>query len=121
MTDYTATVDRYLAVWNEPDTDARTAAIAEIWAVDGHYTDPLSAVTGRADFGAMVAKVREMFPGHTFRRYGEVDGHHDTARFGWEMLSGTGDSTVVGFDVMALAPDGRIRAIYGFLDKVPAH
>ena len=43
------------------------------------------------------------------------------ARFGWELIpEGGHESVVVGFDVAVLAEDGRIKQVYGFLDKVPA-
>jgi SnoaL-like domain len=121
MTDYNELVERYLAVWNEPDADARAKGIAGLWSEDGGYTDPLATVTGHEGIGAVVAGARDMFPGFVFRPHGRVDGHHDVARFGWELVPAAGgESVVVGFDVAVIAPDGRLRAVYGFLDKVPA-
>jgi hypothetical protein len=121
VTDFVALVDRYLAIWNEPDPDARTTALAQLWTDDGTYTDPFSAVSGRGGLATVVTKTRERFPGHHFRQVGSVDGHHDVARFGWELVSAEGESIVVGLDVMVVSPDGRIRAIHGFLDTVPSH
>ncbi len=61
-----------------------------------------------------------MFPGHVFEFAGKVDAHHDVVRFGWELVpEGGGEATVVGFDVAVVAEDGRLRSVYGFLDKVP--
>jgi hypothetical protein len=31
-----------------------------------------------------------------------------------------GEPVAVGFDVVVTADDGRLRAVYGFLDKAPA-
>jgi hypothetical protein len=68
---------------------------------------------------ATIGAVQDMFPGHAFRLAGEVDAHHDTARFQWHLLPpGANEPLVVGFDVVAL-DDGRIRRVHGFLDKVP--
>src|SRR5215468_2653689 len=39
--DATQLVERYLDTWNETDADARRAAVAEIWADDGRYVDPM--------------------------------------------------------------------------------
>ncbi len=62
-----------------------------------------------------------MFPGHVFRLAGDVDAHHGIARFGWELVPATGgEPLVVGFDVAVAAADGRLRGVYGFLDRVPA-
>jgi hypothetical protein len=113
-------VNRYLAVWNTADADARLAAVEDLFTEDATYTDPLADVAGRDGIAAVVAGARDMFPGHEFRPYGTADGHHDLVRFGWEMVPDGGDEpTVIGFDVAVLAPDGRVRAVHGFLDKVP--
>ncbi len=112
--------DRYIAVWNEPDADARRRAVADLWTEDGTYTDPLAAVEGHETIEAVIAGAREQFPGHTFKLIGNVDAHHDVVRFGWELVpNGGGESVVVGFDVAVIAGDGRLRNVYGFLDKIP--
>jgi len=51
---------------------------------------------------------------------GPADGHHDVARFRWHLGRPGEEPLVEGFDVVELAPDGRIRTVRGFLDKVPA-
>ncbi len=56
-----------------------------------------------------------------FRLTGAVDGHHDTARFSWELVSETdGAAPVAGSDVITLDAGGRITAVLGFLDRAPA-
>ena len=60
------------------------------------------------------------FPGFTFRLAGTPDAHHDVVRFTWELAQGDAEALVVGSDVALLAEDGRIGAVAGFLDKVPA-
>ncbi|WP_169949977.1 nuclear transport factor 2 family protein [Microbispora sp. H11081] len=124
MTDYTALAERYVAAWNERDPEARAKAVAELWTEDGGYTDPLAAVTGHDGIAAVIAGAQEMFPGLVFTLAGPVDGHHDIARFTWhlgqESPAESAEPVVIGFDVVALGEDGRIRSVYGFLDKVPA-
>ena len=69
----------------------------------------------------MIAAAREQFPGFEFRLTGVVDGHHDIARFSWELVSAAdGSAPVAGSDVITLDGQGRIRAVLGFLDRVPA-
>jgi hypothetical protein len=44
MTKLDELVDRYVAVWNEPDADRRRECIAALWAEDGaHFTPSLEA------------------------------------------------------------------------------
>jgi hypothetical protein len=113
-------VDRYIAVWNEPDANARRRAVAELWTEDGTYTDPLAAAEGPEAIEAVIAAAREQFPGHVFKLIGDIDAHHDIVRFRWELVPESGDeSVVVGFDVAVAASNGSLRNVYGFLDKVP--
>ncbi len=121
MSDFTEIVDRYIAVWNEPDERARARAIADLWTASGGYTDPLAAVSGTAGINGLVSAARAQFPGYTFTRAGDVDAHHNIARFGWNLVpDGGGEPLVVGFDVAVATDDGRLAHFYGFLDKVPA-
>lgn len=121
MSDFTELVERYLQTWNEPDADVRAKAVAEVWAENGTYTDPLASVQGHAGVLAVIAGAREQFPGLVFRLTGAVDAHHDIARFTWELVSaGGGESLVEGFDVAVADGEGRLIAVYGFLNKVPS-
>jgi hypothetical protein len=121
MTDFNDLANRYIDAWNEPDDHRRRKAVAQLWTENGSYTDPLADVTGPAAIDALIAGVRAQFSGHVFRLGGPVDAHHDIARFTWELVPADGDeATVIGFDVAAADPDGRLRHVYGFLDKVPA-
>ncbi|MCM2580203.1 nuclear transport factor 2 family protein [Streptomyces meridianus] len=119
-TRYTIAVARYFEAWNSTDPAARTKAVAAAWTEDGGYTDPLAEATGHDALAAVIAGVRELFPGFAFRQTGTVDGHHDTARFSWELVADAdGSAPVAGSDVIVLADDGRIRSVIGFLDRVP--
>ena len=40
MSDLTATVDTYLAAWNETDPARRAELVEQVWAPDGTLTDP---------------------------------------------------------------------------------
>jgi hypothetical protein len=112
-------IDRYIESWNETDPTARRALIDEVWAESGRYTDPLGAVEGRDAIDATIGAVQQQFPGLRFGA-GPVDGHHDIARFTWTLGADGAEPLVVGFDVAVITDDGRIAAIHGFLDKLPA-
>ena len=72
-TDLTALVDRYIAMWNEPDSARRRALIARTWTEGASYLDPMMQGDGRSGIDAMVEGVQQRFPGHRFRRTSEVD------------------------------------------------
>ncbi|MEU1106196.1 nuclear transport factor 2 family protein [Streptomyces tibetensis] len=114
-------VARYFEAWNADNASARAKAVAAAWTEDGRYTDPLADVSGHEGIAAVIAAAREQFPGFEFRLTGGVDGHHDIARFSWELVSTADGSTpVAGSDVITLDGQGRIRAVLGFLDRLPA-
>ncbi|MFF0015475.1 nuclear transport factor 2 family protein [Streptomyces sp. NPDC005374] len=118
---YENSVARYFEAWNAREPEARAKAVAAAWAAGGGYTDPLADVTGHEQIVAVIAAAHEQFPGFAFRLTGAVEGHHDTARFSWELVSeADGSAPVAGSDVITLDDDGRIRAVLGFLDRVPA-
>ncbi|GIH94182.1 nuclear transport factor 2 family protein [Planobispora siamensis] len=118
MTDFTALAEQYIALWNETGP-ARRKLIDALCEEDVAYTDPLAAVRGRDALDGLIGAVQEQFPGMVFRLGGPVDGHHDLARFTWHLGPRDGEEIVVGFDVVVVT-DGRIGAVHGFLDKVPA-
>ncbi|MFJ8744934.1 nuclear transport factor 2 family protein [Embleya sp. NPDC127516] len=118
--DYTATVENYLAGWNEPDADKRRALVASAFTEDATYTDPLGAVVGHDGITGLIGVVQGQFAGLVFTLGGPVDGHHDVVRFQWHLGPEGAEAPVVGFDVAVLDATGRIKAVHGFLDKVPA-
>ncbi|MFF5008412.1 nuclear transport factor 2 family protein [Streptomyces phaeochromogenes] len=118
---YETAVARYFEAWNAGGKEALTKAVTAAWTADGTYTDPLSDVRGQDGIAAVIAGAHEQFPGFEFRLTGAVDGHHDLARFSWELVAvADGSAPVAGFDVITLSDDGRIRSVHGFLDRVPA-
>ncbi|RKE18586.1 nuclear transport factor 2 family protein [Streptomyces sp. TLI_171] len=117
--DLQSLAERYLAAWNETDPAARRKLVEETWAPDGRYVDPLVEARGHEQFDATLAAVQAQFAGLVFR-LGQVDAHHDVARFTWELApEGAAEALVVGFDVLTATEDGRIATVVGFLDRVP--
>ncbi|MFK4148805.1 nuclear transport factor 2 family protein [Streptomyces sp. NPDC004065] len=117
---YETAVARYFEAWNADEPEARAKAVAAAWSPDGSYTDPLADVSGHDGIAAVITAARGQFPGFAFRPTGTVDGHHDTARFSWELVStADGSAPVAGSDVITLDAGGRIRTVLGFLDRVP--
>ncbi|MGW1208543.1 nuclear transport factor 2 family protein [Streptomyces sp. NPDC002499] len=118
---YELAAARYFEAWNAGEPEELAKAVATAWAADGGYTDPLVDVSGHEQIAAVIAGAHEQFPGFSFKLAGAVDGHHETARFAWELVNeADGSAPVAGFDVITLDADGRIRSVLGFLDRVPA-
>jgi hypothetical protein len=118
MNTLTDLIDRYMATWNETDGGRRRDLIARTWTESASYLDPMLQGEGRDAIDAMIAGVQEKFPGHRFRRTGEVESHHDRVRFTWELSPEAGDPVVTGTDFGIVAPGDRLQAITGFFDHV---
>ncbi|UGB38735.1 nuclear transport factor 2 family protein [Frateuria soli] len=112
-------IANYLRTWNEADPLRRRALIEDVYAEHATYTDPMAQAHGWEAIDATIDAVQGMFPGHVFTLAGEVDAHHDVARFHWHLAApDASEPLVIGFDVAEL-DEGRIRRVHGFLDKVP--
>ena len=120
MSDVTAMVDTYLAMWNETDAARRAEHIGRAWAADGRYVDPMLEAEGHAGLDEMVRGVQARFPGHRFRRVSGVDAHHAELRFGWELAAPDGAVVVAGIDVGQVGPDGKLCRVTGFFGGLPA-
>lgn len=119
MDDFTGLAERYIAVWNESDPVQRRLLVERLWSGDARYVDPLADVSGHDGIDTMIGAVQGQFPGMTFSLAGDVDAHHEQARFCWELGAEGSAALVFGFDVALRGPDGRLVLVLGFLDKVP--
>lgn len=118
MQQFTELVDLYLAVWNETDHQRRRELIARTWTENATYVDPLMRAEGHDGIDSLVEGVHARFPGHRFRRAGQIDAHHDRVRFAWE-LGPEGAPALAGGVDFGVIEGGRLREITGFLDFAP--
>jgi hypothetical protein len=119
MSDFQDLAKRYIETWNETDGERRRRLIEDLYTEDGSYTDPLVEAVGWDVIDQTLGAVQQQFAGLEFSLAGDVDGHHDTARFTWHLAApGAEEPLVIGFDVI-VTDNGKVRRVYGFLDKVP--
>lgn len=121
MSNVNEAVINYLAAWNETDAGRRRAIIGQTWAEDGRYLDAHREGVGHAGIDAMIAEVQQRFAGYRFRLSSGIEAHHDRVRFSW--IAGASPEAPLffgGTDFAVLDEDGRLRAVTGFTDAVPA-
>jgi ketosteroid isomerase-like protein len=119
MIDAQNLAQRYIASWNEADAATRRQLIDSLWTDDARYVDPMMQAEGQDGIATLIGGVHTQFPGHRFALTGKVDGHGPYVRFSWSL--GPADGTVIarGTDFAAVAEDGRLTRVTGFLDQVP--
>jgi hypothetical protein len=118
-TSITTVVDGYIAAWNTADAGDRRALIAQVFADDTTYVDPLMQGTGHDGIDALIAGAQGQYPGHRFELLGDADHHNDRVRFSWTLVGPDGP-IAVGRDFATLADDGRLRDVTGFLEAPAA-
>ena len=105
-------------VFNEPDEQRRTDAIARTYTPDVEWTDAEGATTGREALATKATALRGTLSGLEFTAAGAA---HELSGFGylaWNLAPPGGDAVVSGFDVV-LTRDGLISALYTVVTKSP--
>lgn len=120
MTDIEQLVNRYVAVWNEPDPGVRDKEVAALWAPDAVQYLEERTVRGRAELTVRVAEAYEQFVrdgGFEFRCAGDAVGHHDLVRFSVYMVPAAGGPVAwTGFIVLRLDGSGQVLADHQFAE-----
>ncbi|MCO1574531.1 nuclear transport factor 2 family protein [Crossiella sp. SN42] len=107
-------VEKYIAMWNEPDNRVRRAMIDEVFTPNATYTDPTVAADGTAAIDEYVGTAQKNFTGMLFT-YDSVLTHHDAVHFSWQVGPASAPPVASGFDV-AWFEGGRISRLFGFFN-----
>ena len=115
-------VQRYGAIWNEPDVNCRRRGIVELWSDEAtHYTETRAA-HGHAEIETRIAEAYEQFVGtgnFVFKALDDADTHHHVVRLKWVMVTQVGGKeAAAGTVFIILGSDGRIQKDYQFTDDI---
>lgn len=112
----TALALAFLAAWNEPDAQAREAALASLLAPDLRYADPHlpALLEGKDAYLAQLRRVRERFPGLHVEPSAAFQYHQGFVLIPWRMLRPDGALHLAGQWVIERDEQGRIRLIVVF-------
>ena len=103
-------------VFSERDPARRLDAIRELYTADAILTEPEGVSKGEAAISDAVAELLSKLPPvFAFTPNGAAIGHHGVGRLLWKAGPPNGPPAVTGMDV-AHFKDGRIQALYVFLD-----
>jgi hypothetical protein len=106
-------------VFGEDDPARRRAAVDEIFAEDCVFYDPGKGVyRGRDEIDHIAGAIRATHPDFRYRPLAEPEEVGDGGRIRW--VSGRpGEAPAYAGTDFIIARDGRIAALYLFLDKLP--
>lgn len=115
-----ASIDAYVAAWNETDDAKRSALLAAGTGADLWYRDPTLEADSRDAFAAVLGAVQQQLPGHVLTRTSEIDAHHDLVRFNWALAVPGEAPTFAGVDIVKFDADDKLHRIIGFAGETIA-
>jgi SnoaL-like protein len=103
-------------VFSERDPARRLGAIRELYTADAVLTEPEGISKGEAAISDAVTELlSKLPPTFIFTPAGAATGHHGVGRLLWKAGPPNGPIAATGMDI-AHFKDGRIQALYVFLD-----
>ena len=115
-----ATMERYLAFWNEPDAARRADLIPQVFAEGARQLGPLLEGIGADGIAQLASELKSHLPEHRFLRDGAMEFHHGTVRLPWTIVGPEGERVFAkGTDIGMFGTDGRLQQVTTFIDLFP--
>ena len=106
-------------VFGEGDARRRRAAIDELWTEDAILYVPPGAVVGRDAIDKFAGDLRATHPHFAYTPRGAPQSLHNAGRLAWGSGPRGEAHDYTGVDVI-IVRDGKIAALYVFLDSQPS-
>jgi hypothetical protein len=107
-----------LEVFGERDSARRKSVIDELYTENCTFFEADDQVIGHDALNAKVQGILKEAPGFVFSLAGHAEVNHDHGRLRWYFGPKGAAPVVEGMDV-AVFEQGKIRALYAFIDKSP--
>jgi hypothetical protein len=112
-------VERYVALWNEPDAKARRRTVEHLWAHDGTNCTGSTQAVGYDALNVRVTSAYEDYVGsgkYYFRSHLPPVGHHGVVKVTWEMVTiPENEIASIGIEFLVLDDQGRIASDHQFI------
>lgn len=108
-----ALVDRFLALWTEPDAARRRSTLATVATDDLVFRDSFACLASAAELVDHIGASQVHMPGLSLAREGEVRSCQGTALAEWVARGPEGQVKGRGTNVFDLSADGRITRVVG--------
>jgi hypothetical protein len=103
-------------VFGEGDAKRRRAAIDELWTENAALYVPPGVFVGRDAIDKFAGELRATHPHFVYTPTGEPQALHNAGRLAWGSGPRGAAPDYTGWDVI-IVEDGRIAALYVFLDQ----
>jgi len=103
-------------VFGEGDAKRRRAAIDELWTENAALYVPPGVIVGREAIDKFAGDLRATHPHFVYTPSGEPQALHNAGRLAWGSGPPGAAPHYTGWDVI-IVEDGRIAALYVFLDQ----
>ena len=110
----TGQVDRWFAMWSEPDAATRNQALGILASAEIRFLDKFSAVEGFDEVKAHLDAVHRFMPGLRLERRGEIRHCQWHVLADWVAIESSGHERSGGTSLFELDADGRIARVTGF-------
>ena len=113
-------MDRNLReVFGQRDSVRRKVAISQLYTEDCIFFEAEEQIVGRDGLNEKVERILQEAPRFVFRLVGSPQVNHDHGRLRWQFGPNGAAPVVTGMDI-AVFEQGKIRALYAFIDKAPS-
>jgi len=103
-------------VFSERDAEKRRSLIAKIWDTKGIFIDPHGRYVGHTAINDAAEQVQRRFPDFAFSELADGDANSGVGRLSWGFGPPSEPRKMTGIDVLVASDDGRITALYTFVD-----
>ena len=107
-----------LGVFSERDAEKRRSLIAKIWDTKGIFIDSHGRYVGHTAINEAAEQVQRRFPDFAFSELADGDAYTGVGRLPWGFGPPGEPRKITGIDVLVASDNGRITALYTFLDTV---
>lgn len=112
--DVTRTIDRWFAIWADPDAGQRAASLADIARTDVEFSDRYSHTVGHDDLLPHIAATQRFMPGMRLERRHAVRHCQGRVLADWAAVGADGHERGVGTNLFVFDEHGRIESVIGF-------
>ena len=109
-----------LGVFSEREAEKRRSMIAKIWDRKGIFIDPHGRYVGHTAISDAAEQVQRRFPDFAFSELADGDAYSGVGRLSWGFGPPSEPRKMTGIDVLVASDDGRITALYTFVDAAKA-